>query len=234
MGKIRAGVLGMKSFALALLIVCPVISQVFSADLPQPNPASSPIVPPVVSVPYSWTGFYGGLQLGGAWDNSTWRLFSQTGSGFLYGGQLGFNYQFDQFVLSAEGDFSGSTLKADSVCAAVAGSNCRTTLDYLASLRGRVGAVVGSIMAYADGGVAFGGFRFAQTAGLIQSWDDTVHIGWTVGAGIEYVLTDHIIGGIEYDYYGFPGETLSGGINPTTIPPRESVNSVVAKASYKF
>jgi outer membrane immunogenic protein len=54
-------------------------------------------------------------------------LFSQTGSGFLYGGQIGFNYQIDQFVLGAEGDVSGSTLKADGICAAVAGTNCRTT-----------------------------------------------------------------------------------------------------------
>jgi len=87
----------------------------------------------------------------------------------LYGGQLGFNYQIDQFVFGAEG-----------------------------------------------------------------GWSNTVHIGWTVGAGIEYAVTDHIIAGVEYNYYGFSSETLSGGINPQTIPPRESVSTVVAKASYKF
>jgi outer membrane immunogenic protein len=106
-------------------------------------------------------------------------LFSQTGSGFLYGGQIGFNYQIDQFVLGAEGDVSGSTLKADGICAAVAGTNCRTTMDYLASLRARVGMPIGQLMPYLDGGVAFGGFRFAQTAGLNQSWANTVHVGWT-------------------------------------------------------
>jgi opacity protein-like surface antigen len=60
-----------------------------------------------------------------------------------------------------------------------------------------------TVMPYVDGGVAFGGFRFAQTAGLNQSWSDMVHIGWTVGAGVEYAFTDHLIGGVEYNYYGF-------------------------------
>jgi outer membrane immunogenic protein len=183
---------------------------------------------------YSWTGWYGGVQVGGAWEKSNWRLFSQTGSGLLYDGQLGFNYQIDQFVFGAEGAVSGSTLKADSICATVAGTNCRTTLDYLASARVKAGVAIDRAMVYVDGGAAFGGFRFAQTAGFNQSWSNTVHIGWTVGAGIEYAVTDHIIAGVEYNYYGFPSETLSGGINPQTIPPRESVSTVVAKASYKF
>jgi outer membrane immunogenic protein len=104
-------------------------------------------------------------------------------------------------------------------------------MDYLASLRARVGTPIGQLRLYLDGGVAFGGFRFAQTAGLNQSWANTVHVGWTLGAGVEYAFTNHLIGGIEYNFYGFPGETLSGGINPTTISPRESVNTVVGKAS---
>jgi opacity protein-like surface antigen len=83
----------------------------------------------------------------------------------------------------------------------------------------------------AAGGVAFGGFRFAQTAGLNQSWANTVHVGWTIGAGVEYAFTDHLIGGLEHNYYGFPSETLGGGICPTTIKVDEAVRTVVAKAA---
>jgi outer membrane immunogenic protein len=220
----------MRSCAFVVVITSSMISSALAADLSPP--VSSPTPPPILPS-YSWTGWYGGLQLGGAWEKSNWRVFSQTGSGFLYGGQLGVNYQIDQIVFGAEGDVSGSTLKADSICAAVA-ANCRTTMDYLASLRARAGVAFDRVMPYVDGGVAFGGFRFAQTAGLNQSWSDTVHIGWTVGAGVEYAFTDHLIGGVEYNYYGFPGDTLSGGKNPTTIRVDQSVNTAVAKASYKF
>jgi opacity protein-like surface antigen len=100
---------GMRSCAFAVAIPLFGIGPTLAADLPPANPISPPAI--------AWTGSYGGLQLGGAWDESSWRLFSQTGSGFLYGGQIGFNYQIDQFVLGAEGDVSGSTLKADSICA---------------------------------------------------------------------------------------------------------------------
>jgi outer membrane immunogenic protein len=202
-----------------------VVAPVLAADLSSPPP---------VTQAYSWAGLYAGLQLGGAWNDTTWRLFSQRGSGFLYGGQLGYNFQFDQLVLGAEGDLSGSTLKVDSQCTAVVGSNCETKLDYLGSLRGRAGVAVDRFMFYADGGVAFAGYRFAQTALLLQSWSNKVHVGWTAGAGVEYAITDNIIGGVEYNYYQFPSETLSGGINPVTINPREMENSVVGKLSYKF
>ena len=165
--------------------------------------------------------------------NRTGECLAKPALVFSMGGQLGVNYQIDQFVFGAEGDVSGSTLKADSICAAVA-ANCRTTMDYLASLRARAGVAFDRVMPYVDGGVAFGGFRFAQTAGLNQSWSDMVHIGWTVGAGVEYAFTDHLIGGVEYNYYGFPDDTLSGGKNPTTIKVDQSMSTVVAKASYKF
>jgi outer membrane immunogenic protein len=107
-------------------------------------------------------------------------------------------------------------------------------MNDLASVRTRAGVAFDRLMIYGDGGVAFGGFEFSQTEGGKQSWADTVHTGWTAGTGVEYAFTDHIIGGPEYNYYGFPTVTLGGGIKPTTITSRESVNSLVAKASYDF
>src|SRR6516165_6944257 len=66
--------------------------------------------PGYVAPPFTWTGFYVGGNLGGAWSqrNLTDTLLGLNLSNlndkgaFIGGGQLGFNYQFGNFVLGIE------------------------------------------------------------------------------------------------------------------------------------
>src|SRR5262245_22588423 len=71
-------------------------------------------LPPVYAPPpFSWTGFYIGGNIGGAWGqgNVTDSLFglnfgnANNNGVFIGGGQLGFNYQFGYAVLGLEWDF---------------------------------------------------------------------------------------------------------------------------------
>jgi opacity protein-like surface antigen len=50
-----------------------------------------------------------------------------------------------------------------------------------------------------------------QTEDLVQSLDETAQVGWTAGTRVEYALTDHIVAGLEYNYYEFPTVTSDGG-----------------------
>src|SRR5215471_11653806 len=59
------------------------------------------LAPPIFG--YYWTGFYGGGHLGVGWSDGA--------SGFLGGGQAGFNYQINQWVLGVEGQISGTSIK---------------------------------------------------------------------------------------------------------------------------
>jgi outer membrane immunogenic protein len=64
------------------------------------GPAYAP-PPPVMPLIYNWTGFYVGGHLGVGWADGG-------SSGFLGGGQVGFNYQFNpQWVLGVEADIAG-------------------------------------------------------------------------------------------------------------------------------
>src|SRR6204780_1099371 len=99
-----------------------------AADLPTRKEAPAPVfVPP----PFTWTGFYVGVNAGGIWPSggrgasifdpnagidgfglSTFfpgGLGSQS-AGFLGGGQAGYNWQTGAFVLGVETDFDGSAL----------------------------------------------------------------------------------------------------------------------------
>src|SRR5262249_45584737 len=81
-----------------------------AAEIP---PYPRPVAPPVyVPPPFTWTGFYIGANLGGAWGqrNLTDTLLGLSLSNvnekgaFIGGGQLGYNYQFGNVVLGIEAD----------------------------------------------------------------------------------------------------------------------------------
>src|SRR6266436_4674135 len=78
-----------------------------------PPPYSPPLYAPP---PFSWTGFYVGGNIGGAWANRDVTdaflgvNFNNGNSNgiFIGGGQLGYNWQINYFVLGIEADFDGA------------------------------------------------------------------------------------------------------------------------------
>jgi outer membrane immunogenic protein len=194
----------MKSLLIACSILALGTASAMAADLaPQPV---EPVVP--VVLPFSWTGFYVGLNAGGAWNNSKWKAappitvfpsFNTNGDGFIYGAQAGYNYQIDQFVVGLEGDISGSTVKGDGSCAGTP-ARCQTQQDWLASVRARVGYAFDRLLIYGTGGVAFTSYNNEQTTPIHVGWDENTRTGWTAGLGVEYAITDHITAGLEWKY----------------------------------
>ncbi|MCU0884663.1 MAG: porin family protein [Beijerinckiaceae bacterium] len=167
-----------------------------AADLPaRKGVVSAPIV---YAPAFTWTGFYAGLNGGygfGSFTGTASPLLRDP-SGFVGGGQLGYNYQINQFVVGLEGDLQYSDMKSTSFV------NGR--LDYFGTIRARGGVAFDRAFIYATAGYAFGKAT-AKTAGLS---DSNIHNGYAVGAGVEYAITNNWSAKVEYLYTSLEKKTF--------------------------
>ncbi len=152
----------MKKFLVSASIVTLSAVTAMAADIPSME-APAPIYSPT-PMAYSWSGFYAGGHVGYAFAEE---------DGFVVGGQLGYNWQFNQFVVGAEADASWADLGES---------------DSLASIRLRAGIPIDRLLVYGTGGVAFADFEDSS---------------WVAGAGVEYAITDKLSAGLEYLHYDF-------------------------------
>jgi outer membrane immunogenic protein len=108
---------------------------------------------------------------------------------FIGGIHVGYNWQSDARVFGIEADVSF----ADNI-------------DYLASLRARLGYAMDSLLIYATAGVAFAGFDDPTNFSLYgekDSFGDDSKVGFVVGGGVEYKLSSNLSVGVEGLYYAF-------------------------------
>ena len=75
---------------------------------------------------YTWSGFYLGVNGGGAWGSSSWTTTSgfDTSGGFV-GGTIGYNYQVEQAVFGIEGDIDWADINGSTSVAGCPAS-CKT------------------------------------------------------------------------------------------------------------
>jgi outer membrane immunogenic protein len=167
-----------------------------AADLSRPVYKSQP----AYQMPYSWNGFYvginGGYGFGTATPSAATGLPSFNVDGGVVGGTLGYNYQFGSWVLGIEGDFDWAFIKGSTTCAVV---NCELKSDWVGTARARIGYAWDSFLLYGTGGLAFSDLKFSSILGT----DKKTQMGWTAGAGVEYALWSNWSVKGEYLYMDF-------------------------------
>ncbi|MGA8172189.1 MAG: outer membrane beta-barrel protein [Methylocystis sp.] len=188
-----------------------------------------------------WTGFYAGVTGGYGGDRtdavvnlaSALPVASSTQtqnhtSGFLAGGQLGYNRQLaNHLVVGLETDAQWSGMKASHQASSGPGAYALTDisngLDWFGTTRARLGWASGSTLTYVTGGVAYGDVsaRGLQiSGGLFSGSVSQTKVGWTIGGGVEYALCKNLSLKAEYLYVQFGGVDGSAyGIAPAPIPP---------------
>jgi outer membrane immunogenic protein len=215
------------------------LSAASAADLPPP-PMSAPVAP-VAYAPavYNWSGFYIGAHAGGGFANSNWSdpaggTNTVKSSGFLGGGQVGANIQFNAVVLGVEGDFSWLGMKGSGSDSA--GNTINSNVDWTSTVTGRVGVAFDRLLVYGKGGVAFAREQTGFSDVFGNGASDTVtRTGWTAGAGLEYGLTKNWSARVEYDYLGFGSQAMN--FSTVAVPaytPNASLNVQEIKAGLNF
>jgi outer membrane immunogenic protein len=172
-----------------------------------------------------WSGFYAGLHAGWGWadldyaieeDSDFWQtpqfeVFSIDADGPVAGAQAGFNWQIDSFLLGLEADISWSGIDGDFRAVDLPDNgyffNDDTEIDWLASVRARVGLLWDQVLFYATGGIAFTSVDtkvVSDWSGDIEKYSDsTSHTGWVAGGGLEVMVTNNITGRLEFLHYDF-------------------------------
>jgi outer membrane immunogenic protein len=194
---------------LLLIGVCAsafVAAPALAADLPaRAYPAQ------VASVPvFSWTGFYLGANIGGAWskstitDNVTGASLSSSSNGFIGGGQVGYNWQFGSWILGVEGDIDGTSINktSNAVPTAFGTLQASASTDWIATLAGRVGFAFDHWMIYGKGGGAWvqnSATLSNLTTGASASASDTAS-GWMAGVGAEWAFAGPWSAKLEYNH----------------------------------
>jgi outer membrane immunogenic protein len=187
-----------------------------------PPPYSSPpYVPPVYAPPpFSWTGFYVGGNIGGAWAN---RDVTDTFLGvnfnngnsngvFIGGAQLGYNWQVGYAVLGIEADFDGAANNNNTLTVGA----LQVTLNnrWITTLAARFGLTNGPWLFYGKVGGGWVGSDDFTVANLTTGSSITVsnnnsNSGWLVGAGIEWAFAPNWSTKVEYNYLGLDDRTFT-------------------------
>ncbi len=194
--------------AAAAALTVAVSGAALAADLPT---RVAPPAPYIVPVPvFTWTGPYFGINAGGAFGNKE-KFTGPAGgtlvggnisdNGFSAGGQIGYNYQFSGFggggiVVGLETDaMYMDTDKSVNAANPAGTTSFRSGLDYLGTIRGRVGYAFNQFLVYGTGGFAYGdvnsrlvNFGPGGTSVISAGKSSGFNTGYVYGGGVEYAL----------------------------------------------
>jgi outer membrane immunogenic protein len=169
------------------------------------------------------SAFIGGAQIGYNWQiSSTWLVGFEDDIQGVSG--KGHGTLANNTPVGA-GGFLGNP---DVVTTSIASTN---KLDYLGTVRGRLGYLfTPAFLLYGTGGLAYGGVKASTT--ITQSNNDCAftpvaciqpaastggatsqtRAGWTAGAGLEWLFTQHWSAKVEYLHYDLGSVTFANGL----------------------
>ena len=201
-----------------------------------------PVAPSAVAAPMpysSWAGLYIGGHAGAGW-------FRDGDTAFVGGGQIGYNFQLaPNWIIGIEADISATDLSRSATFVSPGTTLAVSSdLNWMASVRGRLGYTWDSFMLYFTGGGAWadldGNARLTVAGvGTSTASASATASGWVLGGGGEWMFAPNWSLGVEYLHYDFdqisgtvtgPGGTASFNFGGD----KQTVDVVRARLNYRF
>ena len=232
----------------------------------------------IQSVQSPWDGFYVGVQGGQAFRSdlaSTQQSITTDGrlvglpagtftppvtyggadsngsmNGWLGGGHIGYNIQFNNWVMGIETALLAADFKNASMFSGSALGPQYTTksaLDILGTTHVRIGYAIGDLLPYVLGGVAYAHTKSSVTiqpgaigapiGGALYASTDGWQAGYVVGAGLEFLITPRMVARGEYKHVGLGNKEYTftyDARNSARAVAKQDYDIVTAGISYKF
>lgn len=214
----------LKSVLLGGVAAVAFLTSAFSADVPARGPvyAKSPSA-------FSWEGQYIGVHGGYAWasDDITSNLVANgevSPSSAVFGLQLGYNYHLSpRWIVGYEVDATFGNLDATTP------GTARVEINSFGTARARLGYANGPWLLYGTVGTAW---AFTDVSAGAAFSLERPHVGYVVGAGVEYALSQHWSAKFEYLFADL-GETRSV-VNGPTVNTDLTISTVRLGLNYRF
>jgi outer membrane immunogenic protein len=158
-------------------------------------------------------------------------------SGVIGGAQLGYNWQIGSVVTGVEADIQGSGIKGSARAPAIptivlleSSLSSEHKLSWFGTVRGRLGVTVTpELLLYGTGGLAYG--RVDASANWFEPFEvgglhfqaqapasvSKTKVGWTAGAGAEWMFARNWSAKLEYLYVDLGSESAIGDVT-TNFP----------------
>jgi outer membrane immunogenic protein len=225
----------------------------FAADLPAKAPVYTKA--PVMAPAYDWSGFYVGLNAGGASSRECYTINSVAGAavfpysegchnatGALVGGQVGYRWQMSSWVfgVEAQGDWANLKGSNSSLTAVIPYTN-QTKVDALGLFTGQIGYAWNNVLWYAKGGAAVADDKYSSSftaTGVQFNTASDTRWGAVVGTGIEIGFAPNWSVGFEYDhlFMGNPNITFPASAIAVTRSDniKQDVDVGTVRINYRF
>jgi outer membrane immunogenic protein len=194
----------------------------------------------------TWTGFYVGGHIGGAWSETKFTDYAAGGSvfqkgkfepsGVIGGAQVGYNFQYGNVVFGGEVDLGGVDRSASRSFTGALLPKYSQDGSLYGDFTGRIGYAFDRVLVYAKGGGAFidNEYKVSYSTPSTYTKGDTLW-GWTVGGGAEYMVNPTWSVKVEYQHFDFENASVPTPIQGGGVKFRDdTIDAVTAGVNYHF